>query len=322
MAAAINIDDLNAELGAHVRQDYPGILTQLLLVNYPFLSYMQEINDVTDEIVLTQFFTGSILQPGNKDTFNPKKLGDFKPRTGKVRPAKFDLSWTPTDITNLWKSYLGYKAKMAGEGREDATTLPFANFFMAQIIASVKHDIATQVVYKGVYNPAGTTPVDTVNGVKAIINACIADGSIPAGQVLTGAAITDATAVDALELLTDKVTTEMEALDLICLVDPKVKRSYLRDYRNTYGSNTANTSYEKTIIEGSNIPMVTEIGLSGSGLEIITPRKNLLWLTNTMGGADKINVEKEKRNLHMFGDLEFAPEIARPDLVVVRKLAA
>lgn len=312
---AVNIDELNEQLGAYVRTNYPSILQTLLIEGFSFLStqggYAKLINGVTDEIVLTQLYFASLLQPGNKDTFDPKgPAATAKPRIGKVRACKVDLSFSPTQIAALWKSHLG---NISGASRTTPYDIPFEQELVAGIIKTLKADIRTQALFGGVHNAAGTSAVDTMNGYLKLLSTCITDGDVPAGNIFAGAPITRANAIDQFEGVADLVPSQFNSLDFVILADPKSVRDYRRDYRDTHGSLNYNGSFEKITLDGApNMELVPEIGLSGSDRIIITPKDNLFWLTNTFGSVDSITVEKEKRNVHWMMDFECAPEIAMP----------
>ncbi|TPE43967.1 hypothetical protein [Pontibacter mangrovi] len=299
----VDLSALPAELKDHAVQYREQILQLILISELGFLNYMQLIDEVTDEIVLTQMFTNSVLQPGNKDEFNPKGAVGFKTRTGKVRPCKVDLTMKHTDLTRMYKSYLG-KVKAAA-ARKDVYDLLFQDEIFDAVIKRVKQDLHLEAVFKGKYNADGTTPKDTMEGLLFIIQKDIA-----AANIATANAVTVANAIEEVEKVADLVPSAYAQKDLVMLVDPVIAKYYNRDYRTTYGSLNYNNEYKKVTIDGTNTEIIPEPGIAGTGGIIVTPRNNFVWLTNSLGGMESINVEKSKRNIDMLMDFEAAPEVA------------
>jgi len=305
----VDLSQLPDELKNYVQQYRSELLQQILISDQSFLKYMGLIDEVTDEIVLTEMFVNSVLQPGNKDGFTPKGGVGFKKRTGKVRPCKVDLTMKPTELTAMYKSYLG-KIKSAA-ARNSVYDLLFEQEIFAAIQERVKQDLHLNAVYKGQLKSDGVNPGDTMDGLLFIIDRDInKDKNVFAGQVTTVA-----NAIEQVEGVADLVPSHLAQQNLVAIVDPNVAKFYNRDYRTTFGGLNYNNGYEKVMIDGTNTELISEPGLAGTNGIIITPRNNMVWLTNSLGKADGMTVEKSKRNIDIMMDFDAAPEVSLMEYV-------
>lgn len=308
MPTAVDLSLLPAKLGTYAQTNYKKILTAILQDDLSFTKYFGNTIPTNDELPLLELVMGSLLQPGGKDSFNPKKAGDFKARIGKVRPCKADVSWSPTVIKAMWQSYIG----MIDGGKINPETIPFEAYLIAKVISKVKQELHYQAVFKGVLNSAGTNPGDTMTGLVKLI----ADGSLPAGNIAAApGTITAANAGDKLKAVLDLVDDTYYDMPMVCLVAPKVARMYNEWYKTTTGSVPYNMEYKKTFLEGTMIEIVSEPGLSGTNHVIITPSENLFWLVDDEANMEKVQVEKEKRNIHVMMDFNASPEFGIGELV-------
>lgn len=299
---------LPAKLGTYAQTNYKKILTAILQADLSFLNYFGNTIPTNDELPLLELVMATLLQPGGKDAFNAKKIGDFKARIGKVRPCKADVTWSPTVIKAMWQSYIG----MIDGGKIDPASIPFEAFLLAKVIAKVKQELHYKAAFKGVLNSGGTSPEDTMNGLVTLI----ANGSLPVGNVAAApGTITAANAGDKFKLVLDLVDDSYYDLPMVALVAPKVARFYSEWYKATTGSVPYNTEFKKTFLEGTNIEIISEPGLSSTNHIIITPKENLFWLVDDEANMERVEVEKEKRNIHVMMDFNASPEFGIPEIV-------
>ncbi|WP_138993953.1 hypothetical protein [Larkinella sp. C7] len=300
--SALNLTALAASLETYARDNQEHIFTRALIPGLegvegspivPIAEYMTMMQ-ATDEVVLTNLEVGDVLQPGGKDTFNPTANAvNFKPRIGKVRQAKVDLQFLHTKIVALYKSYMGQvRAK-----RIDPEQIPFEEYITARLLARVQENIRVKTLYNGVYNAAGSSPLDVNDGLKTQLLAAIAGGDVPAGNIIDTAVLSATNAVGELEKIIAGIPdAEFYAGDLICVCSRTVKDFYEKDYRTRYGSLPYNQSQLKPNIVGTDIPFVVEPGLSGFNRPIFTVRGNLVYLYDDLSGADTLAVDYNKRN--------------------------
>jgi hypothetical protein len=313
MADAVKISDLSSKLKDYVLSDNFAIATRLMSQG-AFPDYFTALGNVRDEIPLMELIMGDVIQPGGKDTFTPTADAfNFKNRIGKVRPMKVDLEMTHTRILAMYQSYIG---KIDG-GKIDPFKIPLEAFLFSELLRKVKDNIRKKAVFKGVYNAAGTTPIDTCNGILKIVTDEIASTGIPTGNVSAGAAITQANAYDQVMLLVDRVMQNTDYMDaeLVLLVSPHVKRFYELDYQATFGALPYNQEFKKTMVDGTNITLVSESGMSGTNRMICTLAENLCFIYDDMSMAENVVVETEKRKINMLMDWYCAPEVAVAELI-------
>jgi hypothetical protein len=308
---AIDFSGLGSKIASYTLREAGQLLTTILITDQSFLNYMELYPDVTDQLALTQMFVTSVLQPGNKDTFDPKGTVGFKNRIGQVRPCKIDYTLTPTTITAMWKGYLG---RIAKSKRGDIYDVPFQQYIIDKLAERAKEEMHLDAVFKGVYNAEKKTANRVFNGLLPLMSQA---GVIASKQIFTGAPITQNNAIDQLEGIADLVPSHLINKDLVMLVEPGVAKYYNRDYRNTYGGNTNNTGgFDHKTLDGTNITIVPEPGLADTGGIICTLRNNLVWMTGPLGGGpNSFVIEKHRRNVDIMADFEAAPDFAIAEYV-------
>lgn len=313
----IDMSKLPTKLGTYAQTNNKKILTAILLAGLTFKGYFGNTLVTNDEVPLTELVMNDVLQPGGKDDFNPTEAGKFYARIGKVRACKADVTFTPTRIKSMWQSYIGMI-----DGKEiSESEIPFQAFIFAKIIEKLKENLHLKAVFKGVYNPAGTSPGDTMNGLIRLIALARANDvgggvkEIPAGNCTAATTITDANAGDVLNALLDKVDDAYYDTPMVCIVSPRTARAYNNWYQQTHGALPYNTEFKKTFLEGTQIEIVAEAGLSGTDHVIITPKENLFWLVDNESKLDNVVVEKSKRNIDLMIDFNAAPDFGIGKLI-------
>lgn len=313
----MDMSKLPAKLGTYALTNNKKILSAILLAGLTFKAYFGNTIVTNDEVPLTEIVMDSVLQPGGKDTFTPTGTGQFKARIGKVRACKVDLTYSPTKIQTMWKSYIG----MIDGGEIKVDEMPFQAFIFQKVIEKLKEDLHKKAVFKGVYNPGGTAPVDTMDGIIRLIalartvQAGEAEAQIPAGNCAAPTVITESNAGDALKGVLDLVADEYYDEPMVCIVSPKTARAYNNWYQQTHGALPYNTEFKKTFLEGTQIEIIAEPGLSNTNHIIITPKDNLFWLVDNESNINKIVVEKEKRNINVMIDFQAAPDFGIGKLI-------
>jgi len=316
MDKAIDFSGLGTKIASYTLREAGALLTTILITDQSFLAYMELYPDVTDQLALTQMFVSSVLQPGGKDTFDPKDTVGFKNRIGQVRDCKIDYTLTPTMINAMWKGYLGRIAKST---RENVYDVPFQQYIIDKLAEKAKEEMHLEAVFKGVYNADKKTANRVFNGLLPLISQ---DGIISAKNIYEGAAITQTNAIDQLEGIADLVPSHLINKDLVMLVEPTTAKYYNRDYRATYGTKQDYAGFTHTTLDGTNITIVPEPGLADTGAIITTLRNNIVWMTGPLGGGpNSFVVEKHRRNVDIMADFQAAPDFAIAEYVWVNKAA-
>jgi hypothetical protein len=249
-----------------------------------------------DEVVLTQIFTSDILQPGGKDTFNPKNnIVGFVPRIGKVRPLKIDALFSHTEILRLYKTYMGACDSL----KIDPEEIPFEKYLMDAIMKRAKQNLRVKTLMNGVYNAADATPLGCFNGLRKLVNDAIVAEDIPDANVIDITAISNTNAVAQFELGLAALPDEDFYSDMICLCNRAQKTAYELDYRTRYGTLPYNLSQGKQTIVGSEIEFVVEPGLAGFTKPIFVHKDNFHYLYDNRGEISSLAVDYDKRTRSM-----------------------
>lgn len=305
---SLSLSELSSNLKDYLLENFTQLYYKVLNASLP--DYMTPIYGIKDELPLVELSVSDILQPGGKDTFNPKPSVQFKDRIGKVRPMKTDVEFTHKKIMAMYKSYLG----QVKAGRIDPTTMPFEADIMNRIVVAIKNDVRMKAIFKGVWNADGTSPVDTVNGYLKIISDAIVATDLPSDNIYAGSALSNTNAYDQITALVDKVyaNENYSSVPMVALIAPSRKRWYEQDYAATRGAAPYNTSFNQDMIEGTNIKFIAEPGLEGKDRIIITPQENLLFLADDPTGMESLDVDYQKRtrSIAVLSDFQMAPEFA------------
>lgn len=298
---SLNLTALAASLETYARDNQEHIFLRALLPGVdagiegtsvvPLAQYMT-VMTASDEVVLTNLEVGDVVQPGGKDTFNPTANAvKFKARIGKVRPLKVDLQFLHSKIMALYKSYLG----QVRSKQIDPTVIPFEEYITARVLAKIQENIRVQTIFNGVYNAAGSGPLDVADGLRTQILAAIAAGDVPAGNIIDTAVITASNSVAETEKIIAGIPDAEFYDGLICVCSRAYKTNYEADYRQKYGTLPYNSGQLKSSIVGTDIPFVVEPGLTGFTRPIFTKPGNLVYLYDDLKGADTLAVDYAKR---------------------------
>lgn len=318
---SLNIADLNAALGAYLRENRDVLLAETLL-DVPFEDKFEVWDDVKDEIPLPKVSMTNIVQPGlDKTDWNPTPNAiAFGARILKVRDLKVDLTLNPQVLEKTW---LGYKNKK-GSGGEKQFQMPFEEFIMRYIIAKAKEDIHLNAIYHGVYNAAGNTPADTMDGIlKVIVDEIAALSMTP---IVTGA-ITSANVKDKLLLVYDGLDEAVKHKPTQMIVNSGIFDWYVRLHdpiANAYLvrqdvqglADTPMLNYFPLF--GTNCTIKREPGLKTSQRVLVTPKENMVYGVDSLDDSGEIMIEKEKRTLNLMMDFKAGVQIKQVDDKIIR----
>ena len=308
MAYSVNLTELNSALGAYCRENKADIFSSLVL-DHRFEERFQVLDGITDETPLTTMSITDIVKPAKADTFAPTTDGiKFTPRTLKVRGMKVDLKIVPQELYNTW---LGMNKK---KGRADTGYMPYEQFIVQYIIKKARENVHLKAIYKGIYNSAGTTSADTLDGVLKIVTDEITATNISAGNnnLVTTTAITSVNVIDKLELVYDKLGEAAKDTDTVMFVNPQIFTWYQRAYRVAYGSNldyTGMTAGRSLMLDGTMCKLISEPGL-GTSQRILCGTPDVFVMgTDSADDANQIEIEKEKRWLNIMMDFAFGIQL-------------
>jgi hypothetical protein len=231
-----------------------------------------------DEVLLTQFIIGDVLQPDKRAGFTAStdKL-EFRPRTQKVKPGKINLKFTEADIVAFQKTWYGMQ-----QGRKGSVGVGegmiFEEYMFMQVLKKAKSSLRNTTLWLGDYDPDTANAVSICDGLRKIIDDMITATDIPAGHIADTATISASNAVTELQKILDVISAEnIYRDDLICLISPAQYTMYCKHYQSSRGSIVYNSQYAQGVIEGSLIPFFVEPGMNGYN-PVITSRGNIAWI--------------------------------------------
>jgi len=292
--SAFDISALNTALGAYFRKDKDVLISEMLL-GMGIEDRMEVWDDVKDEVPLPNLGIDDLVKPANNTTFTGTASSlNFGARILKARRWKVDLLLVPGDLE---KSWLGSKMKK-GTSNVD---VPFEQFIMDYIIAKVQENIRLKALYKGVYNAAGTTPTDIMDGLLTLITAEITATTVV--PIVTGA-ITSANVIDKLELVYDGLGEAYKSVPTQMLVSPTIFDWYVRKYRLDFGGNMDYSGMQvgKVNIDGSLCTIVREAGFGSSQRVVCTPKQNIVYGVDSIGEENDIKSQEFERTIKLMVD--------------------
>lgn len=315
-AGAVDMTALAAELRDYALENKTGIFSKI--VNSAMFSFMTPIGDVLDKVPLIELLVGDILQPGGKSTFNPTTGAvKFKNRYGQVRPGKADLQFTQENIQQMKKSWLGVLAKSLDTPTPlDVYSFPFEAYVFQKIAERFGKNLRTALI-KGVYNAAGTSKLDVMDGLLTIVDADRTAGVIPGTNMFAGAPITANNAEAQIVGVAEKTLLDEEyaGAEMVMLIAPENKYYYELNYRTNHGTLPYNQGFDQQIIPGFNIRFEPIPEMTGSDSLIVTPAENLVMMYDDLSRASNMIVEREKRNLNVLMDIELGTNYAIAETV-------
>ncbi len=277
----MDLQKLNDTLGAYCRNNTNALLGGILVENAS-LQHFTPMLGVKDQAPIVDLDTGNILKPYTK-TWAPAQITP-NPRIMQVRTCKVEVELEPLKYHH---TYLGLFIKPG----TDPANLPFEQYLMGKITAAAKEQMEVKGMFKGVYNPAGSTPADTMDGLNTIIEGEILAGGI--APIVTGA-ITSANVVEKLEGLFAMLPEEYQASPFKLFVSPKIKHWYNQTYRAAFGGVTHNTEFNKQYLDGTQCEIVPMPGLSGSGRVHLVPAWNAFFGTDLASDLDVVRTQLDK----------------------------
>jgi hypothetical protein len=244
---------------------------------------------------------GSIVQQFQK-AFTPKGDLTFTPNEIRLRNLKVDLSLYPDDVKGKWIGFL-----QSLETQERANW-PIVRYLLEmEVIPQIPHDLEMSTYWKGVYTvptpgTAGNAE-DAMDGIRRLLNNGLADSSMNA--ISLSATPTTSNIFDMVEEFAEKAAITNEALSSVkqrIYMSNKWFRAYLRDKRNTHGTDVNYTTTGINIIDFmDNVEIVGLPSMAGADYIWSTPVDNFLYLRK-LGGLATPKVEESKREVFLMLD--------------------
>ncbi|RNI27646.1 hypothetical protein EFA69_16135 [Rufibacter immobilis] len=298
--SAIKIDELNEELGAYLREDKDVLIAETLQ-SKSLEGKFEFWDDVKDEVPLPSLSIGNIVKPANAEKFEPTPDAlQFKARMLKVRGMKVDLVLVPSNLEKTWLGKVNKKGS-------DAYQMPFEEYIMKYIVEKAQEEVYLMSVYKGIYNPAGKTAADTIDGVLTLVeNEILADNIVP---VITGA-VTPTNIIESCEMVYDNLGEAYKAKPTQMPLAPTLYDWYQRRYRGQYGANNNYSGMEnKLFLDGTNCELIREPALAGSQRLIVTPMENKVYGFDSAADENNITTQVFERTIKVMMDFKAGTQL-------------
>lgn len=291
---ALDLTALATALGAYYRDKRQEVLGKLYAAE-DMRKYFNVVSGVQDEYVMTEMFLDELTQPYQK-AWTPKGTATFTPEILKNRGVKVDFTLEPKALEATWIGYL----KTNGSSPEE---YPFVQYIYDRIIEKVARELNNTTI-NGVY--AAPTPgtagsaASAFNGILKIVTDAITATKIT--PVATGA-LSAANIRTKIEQMVDALPTEHRDQELVMLMSPSWARAYHRLNRTDFG---ANIDYKpgETMVDFTNVKIVTPLYMNGSSRLIITPAANLFLLEDGVNEEEKMIVQANRRELEVMMDFK------------------
>lgn len=239
---------------------------------------------------------GEIVQQFQKK-FTPKGDLEFKPNEIRLRNIKVDLALYPDDVKGSW---LGFLSSLDDQERKN---WPIVRYLTeSEVIPQMQSDMELKAYFKGAYvaptvGVAGST-VATINGVKFLLDAGVADSSMQ--SVALSAAVTKSNAFDMVEEFVESFDDLLSGTKMRFYCDPKILRWYHQDKRNTHGTDV-NYNPDKPVVDFTTCELVGLPSMSGEKYFWATPVDNFLYIRR-QNGMKNPRVEEAQREVFLMTD--------------------
>jgi len=241
---------------------------------------------------------GQIVQ-GFQKGFTPKGDLTFEPNEIRLRNIKIDLSLFPDDVKGRW---LGFLAGLPND--MERKNWPIVKYLMEKHVATqIGHDMELQAYFNGSYvAPTPGTPSAAsavLDGVKKLLDAGITGSTMQA--VTLSSVITETNAFDRIEQFVDNFDPLLSSVPVTVYMSTKMLKWYLRDKRNTHGTDVNYVAGKVTVDFAENVKLVGLPSMGNSGYVWATPDDNFLYLRKANGMSDP-KIEEAKREVNIMLD--------------------
>ena len=318
---AFELTDVVDALGDYCRDDNKEELLSALMLDFVPEDIFTVMDDILDEMPLPRMELGSIVKPGENPDFEPTPNAlKFGARIIKVRDCKVDLLLVPKELE---KTYLGkYKRR-----RADVMEIPFEQYILDQIKAKVAEEMRLYALHRGVYNASGSSAIDTMTGIDALLKVERAIVGTPLTIVTTGA-ITEANVITKLLSIYDGLNEAVKQQATVMPVNATIFDWAIRKYepilnasiiaadRQALDSRGPRQSF---LLPGTNCLVIREPGKYTSQFIYCTRRSNLFYGTNTGSPTNNIRIQEFDRQIKIMIDFKAGVQVGmiNDDMIVV-----
>jgi hypothetical protein len=240
----------------------------------------------------------NIIQPFRK-AFEPKGEVKFFPNEIRLRRIKVDSTIDPHDIEESWLGFL------AGDSSRKLEDWPIVRWYLEEYIAKqVVEDKELSAIYKGVYDPAGTSPTDCMDGLKKALIDGANNADYPINVISGIDDFTDENIFDELEKYDRKISELYTNIPVIHFVAQKWVRAFKTNKRSNGFYFIDSPDQINTSIDFTNHVVVGLPSMDGTKDIFSTIKKNLIHCVKrrTDYDAGGIDLQKVDRSVHILCD--------------------
>jgi len=228
------------------------------------------------------------------------------PRYLQVEEMKVDLEFEGQKMQRT------YMAKYSSPGADQFDLGPY-EWLLSHISDAIAEKLLLQAYYLGVRDNTGVTTTDTMDGRNKLIADALTAGDLIA--VATGA-ISYATVVDDIETLciAHDSSAKWGKKPSICPVSPQIFTWYWQKRREKYPYIVTVVGELQAIdqlpVEGFNVTLIKEYGLTGSQRLCITQKSNIIIGADSSDKRNKMEFQRSKRIVNGLMDFRIGEQFA------------
>lgn len=236
-----------------------------------------------------------LIQPFKK-SFDPKGGVTFHPNEIRLRQIKVDTDLYPNDIEASWLGFLAGKDK-------NLKDWPIVRWMMeVYILNQVQEDKELYAVYKGVYDENGTSPEDTMDGLRVQLINGAKNEKYPIHVIRGIGALNKSTILDQIEAYDDQISDLYTGKPVIHFMSQKWVKFLKRDKRSK-GYYFINSPQEIDDTIDFTAHVVCGLpSMAGTNDLFSTFKENVLHLTKRGFSGASLDVQLHDRQVHILGD--------------------
>lgn len=294
----VNIDKLNADLGAYSRRNANEIM-DLLMDGYDIPSNWSVISNIQDQYVFTQITSGQITQAFKKEWL-PKNQHHFVPIINKIFDKQIDGEWQPSELKSIEKSWLNMFFNEGSTPYKDS----FARYLISILLKRARKEDKI-AIFKAVYSDPALQPTkagDFLNSQDGFLK-IVDDNRGVTYQPHNLATLTPSNTYDVInKWCKEDLPLDIRNSPLVLGLGNDVHRWYV-DGRETAKGTVVD--YQKVTGHVEDMPNITftkHAQLEGTGFVYITTDDNIGLMVDRPGEESQITLEKTKRAINFFAD--------------------
>ena len=257
---------------------------------------IEETNDTILRAANVQ--VGEVLQ-GYQDDYTPKGLVQFATGDIILYPVKVDQAFNPTKLVKTWLGFLTSK-------KLDRKEWPFVRWFIDEyVLKQIDDDLEMKAIYNGVYvaptQGVANNAVDTMNGVRKLINDKITAGKIV--PITTGAPSMDP------KVWAQQVETFCKALPekywkktLTLNMSLGLEQRYQEGRKLLYNMNYAQVADLNKIENYETFSIKGRSSMIGAKKIWMTPKENLVLGVRGYSNTNAVELENQDRKVKVWTD--------------------